>query len=208
MSNDTPVSTIPEVAKEQAKGMTMRQLLSRHGCPTKGTRGQTFWDAISTAENSSRDPKAVSPPNADGSVDVGLFQVNLKAHPQYSKEEMQDADKNVAAAKSISNNWTNPNPWTTYKNGAWRNQVNRLDEPIKDTAPQKADLPTDPITGALNSAASTAKDGWDILISPVKLLIEFAKILFDPNTWFRVGKVIIGGILILIVGFMAIRIAD
>jgi hypothetical protein len=51
---------------------------------------------------------------------VGLWQINLKAHPQYSAGQLKDPQTNANAAYAIyeaaGNQFT---PWTTYTNGAY-----------------------------------------------------------------------------------------
>lgn len=71
--------------------------------------------AISMAENGSGDPSVVSPTN-----DVGLWQVNLDAHPQYTRQWLSDPLNNARAAVNISDNGENWNPWVTYKSGAYQ----------------------------------------------------------------------------------------
>lgn len=71
--------------------------------------------AISMAENQSGDPLVIS-----GAGDVGLWQINIPAHPQYTIEQMQNPMQNARAAVVISNNGTNWKPWVTYNNGSYR----------------------------------------------------------------------------------------
>lgn len=46
--------------------------------------------------------------------DVGLWQINLKAHPQYNAAQLKNVDENAKAMISISGNGTNWKPWVTY----------------------------------------------------------------------------------------------
>lgn len=51
--------------------------------------------------------------------DVGLWQVNMAAHPQYSMAWLQNPANNAAAAYAISSGGTNWRPWcTAYSDGA------------------------------------------------------------------------------------------
>ena len=45
---------------------------------------------------------------------VGLWQINLVAHPNYTEKNMLDPVKNAAAAVTISNNGRDFSPWSTY----------------------------------------------------------------------------------------------
>lgn len=51
--------------------------------------------------------------------DVGLWQINLAAHPQYNTSWLQNPANNAAAAYAISSGGTNWRPWcTAYADGA------------------------------------------------------------------------------------------
>jgi cell wall-associated NlpC family hydrolase len=83
---------------------------------------------VSFAENGSHDPRLFSKPNKDGSIDRGLWQINDKAHPNYSDADMRDGLKNAKAAFKISDGGKNWTPWTTFNNGAYyhyNKQANR-----------------------------------------------------------------------------------
>lgn len=51
---------------------------------------------------------------------IGLWQINLLAHPSYTEDEMKDPIKNAAAAFRISHGGTNWRPWGAYTNGSYR----------------------------------------------------------------------------------------
>jgi soluble lytic murein transglycosylase-like protein len=50
----------------------------------------------------------------------GLWQINIKAHPQYSVSLLFDPAYNARAAFEISKGGTDWNPWTTFRTGAYR----------------------------------------------------------------------------------------
>lgn len=78
--------------------------------------------AVCTSE-SGLNPTAVSPTG-----DYGVCQINLSAHwkiiPGNTREEkiasLFNYQTNIALAFTISNNGTNFNPWTDYRNGNYR----------------------------------------------------------------------------------------
>jgi hypothetical protein len=45
---------------------------------------------------------------------VGLFQINLRAHPQYSAEQMADPEQNALAAQILSKWGTDWAPWSSW----------------------------------------------------------------------------------------------
>ena len=59
-------------------------------------------------------------PGAQPEYSVGLWQINLLAHPQYTQAQMLDPIQNANAAVAISNNGQDFGAWTTYTDGAYR----------------------------------------------------------------------------------------
>jgi Lysozyme like domain len=51
---------------------------------------------------------------------VGLWQINMLAHPQYTEASLLTAGGNAQAAVAISNHSTSWSAWTTYKTGAYK----------------------------------------------------------------------------------------
>jgi Lysozyme like domain len=50
---------------------------------------------------------------------IGLWQINLLAHPQYTVSQMLDPLENARAAVAISKDGTDFGPWTTYIHGTY-----------------------------------------------------------------------------------------
>jgi hypothetical protein len=63
-------------------------------------------------------------PNAytktDREESVGLWQINLNAHRQYTRGEMADPAKNARAAFMLSRTWQGLNHWSVYKNDRYK----------------------------------------------------------------------------------------
>lgn len=74
--------------------------------------------AIALAESGGNPAAVTQEPR--GGESIGLWQIYLVAHPQYSKTDMLDARKNAAAAFAISNGGTNWQPWSVWKSGAYQ----------------------------------------------------------------------------------------
>lgn len=80
--------------------------------------------AIAMAE-SSGNSNAINPgSSSDYEYSVGLWQINLLAHPQYTVMQMQDATQNAKAMSVISNGGTSWGAWGTYTSGAYRRYMN------------------------------------------------------------------------------------
>jgi Lysozyme like domain len=73
-------------------------------------------------------PNAVNH-NTNGSTDRGLWQINTVHGGAMATSAMFDPMANVRAAISISGNGRNWGPWSTYKNGAYRQFLNASTKP-------------------------------------------------------------------------------
>ncbi len=51
---------------------------------------------------------------------IGLWQINLRAHPEYNAVSLYDPNNNAQAAMKISSGGTNWKPWTTFNTGAYK----------------------------------------------------------------------------------------
>ena len=78
--------------------------------------------AIALAE-SGGDTSIFSEPNADGSIDRGLWQINNKAHPDILDSCALDAVCNAHAMMTISDNGMNWRWWSTYTNGDYKKHL-------------------------------------------------------------------------------------
>lgn len=70
--------------------------------------------------------------NAVGDVDlgrsIGLWQINLAAHPEYSEQELYNPQNNADAAFAIYRQAGNTfRPWTTFRTGAY---LSHMDSPV------------------------------------------------------------------------------
>ena len=74
--------------------------------------------AISKAENGSRTCELIHK-NKNGSVDVGLFQINTVHFDKYSQRQLTDCSTNLDAAYELylEQGW---NPWVAYLNGSYK----------------------------------------------------------------------------------------
>lgn len=76
--------------------------------------------AVAMAE-SGGNPNAVNPGHpGDPEYSVGLWQINIRAHPQYTEAQMKDPVQNAKAMYAISSGGSNWNPWGTYTNGLYK----------------------------------------------------------------------------------------
>lgn len=133
-----------------------------------------------------------SPPNSDGSIDQGWFQINNKAHPDVSKTCAHNAQCAARAALRISSGGRNFGPWTTYKSGAYKAYLGKnyeLTNKAGDTA-QSQDSP--------HGDAPNPLSGLDGIAQALGSIAGFVSSLFQSATWLRIGKVIAGLILLVL----------
>lgn len=75
--------------------------------------------AVALAE-SSGNPNAVGDLSITPGGSVGLWQINLRWHPEYTKEQLQDPQTNANAAHAVFQDAGNSfTPWSTFKSGAY-----------------------------------------------------------------------------------------
>ncbi|GEM_PF-2544881 len=69
--------------------------------------------AVALAE-SSGNPTACG----DGDQSIGLWQINMPKHEEYTRDELMNPEKNAEAAVAVSSNGSNWNPWCTWEPSA------------------------------------------------------------------------------------------
>lgn len=78
--------------------------------------------AIALAESGGNET-IIPAPNSDGSIDVGLWQINSihrRDHPLWTPPWLQNPKNNAQAMAEISRNGTYWTPWEAYKNGKYK----------------------------------------------------------------------------------------
>lgn len=73
--------------------------------------------AVAMAE-SSGDPQATNISTIEASY--GLWQINVRAHPQYDVAQLADPAYNARAALEVSKGGADWSPWSAYTNGRYK----------------------------------------------------------------------------------------
>lgn len=76
--------------------------------------------AIALAESGGDDQATA---NTSREYSVGVYQINLKAHPDISEQDARDLATSSAYVYRLSSGGTNFQPWTMYKNGGYKNHL-------------------------------------------------------------------------------------
>lgn len=151
--------------------------------------------AIALAESGGNEG-IVSDPNTNGTIDVGLWQINSThrdSHPEWTTTWLQNPDNNAKAMAALSNRGTYWIPWSAYKNGAYRKHLETAKAAVEGiTLTQGVGDIFDgvPVVGdAIDAAQATA----DTLASIADPLIKGAQWVGTPKNWIRIAEVV-GGI--------------
>lgn len=125
--------------------------------------------AIALAESNGGDPNAYNPERAantpQGYGSFGLWQIYLKAHPEYKGINLFDPPTNAAAAFAIYSAAGNSfRPWSTFKNGAYLASLDAVNAaiapPAQDTvATDSGSTPDGTDTSAGGSTGFTPSGG-------------------------------------------------
>jgi hypothetical protein len=138
--------------------------------------------------------------NSDGSIDRGPFAINSKWHPEVPDSCAYSLSCSAQAAREIAGggkggavkdvDWS---PWTTYKSGAYKEYLQnyKTSYPGKSTGQKVA-------SGPVGDAVASVTD-------PLASLVGTLGILFQASTWFRVGKVLLGAVFLIIVAYQLLR---
>lgn len=143
--------------------------------------------AVALAESSGNE-NAVNT-NSNGTIDVGLWQINSvhkRTHPTWTEAWLKVPKNNAQAMGIVSAGGTNWQPWTKYRNGAYKAFLPDAQAARDDThgsgglgsIPNPLDV-VDDVAGAITKLASAVGG--------------FLTFLTDPNTWRRLALIALGG---------------
>jgi hypothetical protein len=142
--------------------------------------------------------------NTNGSVDVGIWQINSvhrRTHPNWTPQWLKVPENNAQAMAEISGGGSNWTPWSAYNNGRYEQFMDRA-----RAAVDKTPTNTDPIAGAASQLGGIIPDPLagiaEAAITFVTTVNDAARWIGDPSNWVRVVQVV-GGVLL---GIAAINI--
>jgi hypothetical protein len=152
--------------------------------------------AVALAESSGR----VKVVNSIGCC-VGLWQINVKVHKQYTTAQMQDPQQNANAAWAISNEGRNWKPWEAFTNGSYllhipaaKIGVSKFYERNPSIDPDDSPVP-DFLERPWEQGQESLSQLSDLATFPAKVLAWIS----DRNNIIRVIKVVTG-VVVAVVG--------
>lgn len=125
--------------------------------------------------------------NTNGTIDRGIWQINSV----HGAQSTFDPANNASAAVSISKNGTDWTPWTTFNSGAYKQFLG------KSGGTSIGDIGS-AVGGAASGAAKTATGVVGGATDALSALGGIAKALLSPDTYFRLGKGLLGGVLLIL----------
>jgi hypothetical protein len=151
--------------------------------------------AIAYAESSLVASQVTREP--DGTTSYGLMQINsvhLRPGGQlasYSPSSLLDPQRNLEAARTVSNGWHNWKPWTTFKTGSYTMYIPTAKAAVNKWRGSRGmtDVARDFVSGL---------PGIDTATETVKTADKAINILTQAGTWVRVAYGVIGAGLILV----------
>jgi Lysozyme like domain len=128
--------------------------------------------------------------NTNGSIDVGLWQINSvhrRAHPEWTEIWLKNPMNNARAMDIVSANGTNWTPWTVYNSGRYRDFLDEAGGASLDAQP--TDIPIIP---------DALEDPFRAMLDIAEWVGKAAAWIAKPENWIRVVQVVAGGLLILV----------
>jgi len=149
--------------------------------------------AVAMAE-SGGNSTAINTSNANGSTDLGLWQIN-SIHGQLSTTNPL---ANAKAAVKISSGGKNWNPWVAYTTGAYAKYLQKDVTPrTSETGPSVSERYSKDTVAAELQKQLDNPSLVEKVISTTTSVPRFLGALSDTNTWLRVGEGILGVIAII-----------
>lgn len=126
----------------------------------------------------------------------GLWQMNVQAHPELAGRNLYDPGVNAAAAYNLwkAKGW---GPWSAHNNGTYLAYMLQATaaSPSSQAAANALGSIQDAgnvLGGAVDAAQSVAQGA----LGAAQSAVGFLQDLQNPELWQRIGKVIVGGVLI------------
>lgn len=134
---------------------------------------------------------------------VGLWQVNVLAHNQYTRAAMENPVWNVHAACAIFHGAGGWQPWQTYTEGTYRKYIPRAEKAVREWNASGAHENVEPLLEPFGGAHSrgAAEGAVDAAKGALAWTAELGKVLHflgSSSGWLRIGKVVLGLFLIVI----------
>ncbi len=129
---------------------------------------------------------------------VGLWQVNVLAHKQYSRAQMRDPLANLQAACAIYKS-QGLGAWESYTNGSYKKFIDPVNKSIKQAGGSEEIKGVG--TFGIGVGPTIAPEASETLRGALSWTKELAKLLSfitSSEGWARIGKVVLGSAFLVI----------
>lgn len=133
--------------------------------------------------------------------DVGIWQINVRSHPQWTAAQLKDPQTNATAMREISNNGKSFAAWTgTYVRGLHLAYMSQARSAVDSVSGSVSDLPLSERLGDVAGAnpLEVAEDVAGSIGRLAETLGGFLEWVTDPDTWRRIALVVAGGGVVLV----------
>lgn len=167
--------------------------IARHAYLVLGQNPEKVALAVAVALAESRGDTTARNRNSDGSIDVGLWQINSihrQDHPTWTENWLRDPANNATAMAAVSGGGADWTPWVAYKNGNYRTYANRAARAASSAAGGSGVDP-EGIAAAISDPAGTIGNiidaGADVVLGPVDevagAITKGVEVIIDAGKW-------------------------
>lgn len=148
--------------------------------------------------------------NSNGSIDVGLWQINSvhrSSNPTWTEAWLKDPAHNAEAMRTVSGNGTNWAPWVGYSSGAYKQYLNRGRSAAgavqgKGSVTDAVGAAIEDPLGVFSGVLGDPLGALAAMIAPFTKIVEpvlaLASWVGNPANWIRIVQVNAGVGLVLI----------
>lgn len=128
----------------------------------------------------------------------GLWQINVRAHPEFANSNLFDPATNARAARTVlrKQGWR---AWSVFTNGKFLLYMPTAGAAVNSLPGglDTGDPITDRASGAIEGTIGGAIDTGQSIVSIGQLAAKAGTWINDPSNWLRVAYVVLGGALLI-----------
>lgn len=128
----------------------------------------------------------------------GLWQINVRAHPQYARRDLFNPAVNAQAAVRISRNGTNWQPWTTAAAARARVASGQAPEVVRPGGDSGGGIfgGIGNVAGGIGGIAGDVLGGVTGVFRPLwawgEAIVAFVTFVVNPLNWLRLAEIVMG----------------
>jgi hypothetical protein len=143
----------------------------------------------------------------DNGFSIGLWQIHMPSHPQFSKGQLMIPAENAKAMMAVSEGGKTWRPWTVYKTGAYRAYLDRGQKAASEAF--FGDVPSENAGLGGGGILSGITDSTLSVLAPAAKALELLggalRSITDPAWWKRLGIGAAGVLVLIVAGVLLVR---